>query len=48
VIKLAKSTNPLKTPMTPSPSLQIEVLRLQPEDDLRGSLVTVFAALAAD
>ena len=34
--------------MTPSPSLQIEVLRLQPGDDLRGSLVAAFAALAAD
>ena len=32
--------------MTPSPSLQIEVLRLQPGDDLRGSLVAAFARLA--
>lgn len=33
--------------MTPSPSLQTEVLRLQPEDDLRGALVGAFARLAA-
>lgn len=34
--------------LTPiAPSLQIEVLRLQPGDDLRGSLVAAFAALAA-
>ena len=33
--------------MTPSQSLQIEVLRLQPGDDLRGALVTAFARLAA-
>lgn len=33
--------------MTPPPSLQIEVLRLQPGDDLRGALVAAFAALAA-
>ena len=33
--------------MTPSTPLQIEVLRLQPGDDLRGSLVVAFAVLAA-
>ena len=33
--------------MTSSQSLQIEVLRLQPGDDLRGALVTAFARLAA-
>jgi uncharacterized protein len=33
--------------MTRSFSLQIEVLRLQPGDDLRGALVGAFAALAA-
>lgn len=32
--------------MTPSTPLQIEVLRLQPGDDLRGSLVAAFTALA--
>ncbi len=33
--------------MTPSPSPQIEVLLLQPGDDLWASLVAAFAALAA-
>ena len=33
--------------MTPSSPLQIEVLRLQPGDDLRGALVAAFAALSA-
>jgi uncharacterized protein len=35
------------SPMTPATPLQIEVLRLQPGDDLRGALVAAFAQLAS-
>ena len=34
--------------MTPLSPLQIDVLRLQPGDDVRGLVVAAFAALAAD